>query len=273
MKMLIIATVAGAVLASGSAMAADLPLKAPPPVTYSWTGFYIGGNAGYGWGRSDLDTTAAGPTYPPGYFAATSLPAINAAGQGSVDPHSFVGGGQLGYNWQTGSIVAGLEADFDYFRMNASRAVSGIYPCCIANSPFTLAQSVSTNWLFTARPRLGWAVNNWLFYATGGVAVTDLSSSQSFTDAYLSTINAGESFSASSTRAGWVAGAGIEYGVSRNWSLRAEYLHVDFGSVSGTGAMVPNAVLIAQGNTAPNPFNHSANLTADILRLGINYRF
>jgi outer membrane immunogenic protein len=273
------------VLSSGlslvTASAADLGAPAPAPiyskaplaVPFSWTGFYVGGNAGYGWGSSDVDTDAGGPTFAPGYFASTSFPVINAAGEGTLHPHSFVGGGQLGYNWQAGSIVAGLEADFDYFHMNAARTVSGVYPCCAASSPFTLTQSVSTNWLFTARPRVGWAANNWLFYATGGLAVTDLGTSQTFTDPVLSFFNALESINASSTKVGWVAGAGVEYGLSRNWSVRAEYLHVDFGSVSGTGALVPTAGLIAQGNTAPNPFNHSANLTADMVRGGVNYHF
>jgi outer membrane immunogenic protein len=265
------------------AFAADLaPAPGPAPIytkapllapQWSWTGFYIGGNAGYAWGHSDLDTVAGGPTFAPGYFASTSFGPVDAAGQGTLKPHSFVGGGQVGYNWQAGHLVAGLEADYDYFHLNASRAVSAAYPCCAPNSPFTMAQSLSTNWLFTARPRLGYAADNWLIYATGGVAVTDLSTTQNFGDPVLSSFGAGESISVSSTKVGWAAGAGVEYGVTRNWSVRAEYLHVDFGSVSGTGALVPTAGLIAQGNTASNPFSSSANLSADMVRLGANYRF
>jgi outer membrane immunogenic protein len=266
------------------ASAADLsPAPGPAPIytkapmmapVWSWTGFYVGGNAGYAWGHSDLSSVAGGPpTFPPGYFTATSYGPVDAAGQGKLNPHSFVGGAQAGYNWQVGHLVAGLEADFDYFHMNASRAVSGVYPCCAANSPFALTQSVGTNWLFTARPRLGYAADNWLLYATGGVAVTDISTTQSFSDPVLTSLGMGESLSASSTKVGWAAGAGVEYGVTRHWSLRAEYLHVDFGSVSGTGALVPTAGAIAQGDTVANSFSHSANLSADMVRLGANYKF
>lgn len=248
---------------------ASLASAAAAQSVHNWTGFYVGGNAGYAWGSSTVSTATAGPTFPPGYFAATSITAINDAGTAKLHPKNFEGGIQAGYNWQTGPWVLGVEVEFDSFHLSASRTVSGIYPCC-APSSYSFSQSVSTNWLFTARPRLGWATNNWLFYVTGGVAVTNLKNSNIFVD---NVFNNAEIANVSKTKAGWIIGAGAETALSQNWSVRIEYLYMDFGSVAVNGALVPTPALIASGNTVPNPFTHSASLTANVVRLGANYRF
>src|SRR5882672_9624928 len=118
MKKMLLTGAALLTVVSGSAMAADLTRPAAPAPVYSkapmmapisnWTGAYIGVNAGYAWGDSEAATTTLSP--PPAYFAASSVPAIAAAGAQTINPNGFTGGGQLGYNWQMGSSVFGLEA-------------------------------------------------------------------------------------------------------------------------------------------------------------------
>jgi outer membrane immunogenic protein len=269
-KTVLSAFVVGALL-SGPAMAADLPArmvtKAPPlPVLYNWTGFYIGGNAGYAWGSSDVTTSTIFD--PAGYFAATSVPGVNAAGIGSIDPRGFTGGGQIGYNWQTGTLVFGLEADFEFFRQDDTRSITSPYPAPFGASNFTLHQNVKTDWLFTLRPRAGIAANNWLFYVTGGLAVTELKTSFTFADTFGPSSASG---AASDTKAGWTVGGGIEYGLTPNWTIRAEYLFVHFDDVTLTSTNLRNN---GAGVSFPqNVFTHSADLQSNIVRGAINYKF
>src|ERR1700744_3656773 len=186
--------------------AADMPLKAPPPPpapVYSWTGFYIGGNAGGDWGSFDPQTSVV--FSPIGYFAATSTPAITAAGSQSIKPSAFTGGFEAGYNRQFTNIVVGLEGDIESFRLKGS-STSGpvVYPCCAPTS-FIVSSSASTSWLATVRGRLGVANNNWLFFVTGGAAFTNLSGNFAFSDNFAA---AAESGSVSNTKAGFTAGGG-----------------------------------------------------------------
>jgi len=253
----------------GAASAADMPLKAPAPPpapVYSWTGFYIGATAGGAWGSFDPQTSVV--FSPTGYFATTSTPAITAAGTQSIKPSAFTGGFEAGYNWQPSSIVLGIEGDIESFRLKGS-STSGpvLYPCCAPTS-FIVSSSASTSWLATVRGRLGVANNNWLFFVTGGAAFTNLSGNFAFSDTFAT---AAESGSVSSTRAGWTAGGGVEAGLWGNWSIKAEYLFVDFGRISANSTN-----LTAFTPPIPFPtslFTHSVDLRANIARLGLNYRF
>jgi outer membrane immunogenic protein len=272
-----IALAALVALAAGPAMAADMgrpapaytkaPMMAP---AYSWTGFYFGGNVGGASGSFDPTTTLG--FSPIGWFNVTSTPAVTAAGQQSIKPTGFIGGGQIGYNWQSGMFVLGLEADFQSFHLSGNAASAGVYPCC-APTVFNVTSSANTNWLFTARPRLGIASNNWLFYATGGLAVTDLHGNFGFTDNCAANPgscgggNANEAVSITSTKAGYAVGGGIEAGLWGNWSVKAEYLYVNFGTITGTGFLNPPV-----GGSNNNPFTHSIDLKANIGRVGLNYR-
>jgi outer membrane immunogenic protein len=253
-------------------MAADLSRPAPAPVytkapmmpVYTWTGAYIGLNAGGAFGDSEVATTTLSP--PVSYFATTSVPAIAAAGAQTIKPNGFTGGGQIGYNWQASSAtVLGLEADFQYFGLKGSASASATYPCC-APTGFTISESVKTDWLATFRARLGFLVTPaTLFYVTGGGAVTNLQGSFAFTDTFSS---ATESGAFNTTKLGWTAGGGVEWAMSGGWSAKAEYLFVSFPTVTTTsnnlniGAPVP-----------AQTFTHSADLDAHIVRLGLNYKF
>jgi outer membrane immunogenic protein len=227
-----------------------------------WTGFYIGGNAGYAWGNSDPSTTTEFTAAD--YWNILSVPQVNAAGAGRVKPDGFAGGVQAGYNWQTGGLVLGTEVDFGSFHLNASRTAGAVYLCC-APASFAMTQTVNADWLFTARARVGWADKNWLFYGTGGLAVTDLSHRSSFADSF----GAAENVNDSTTKTGWAAGGGIEYALLQHWTVRGEFLYVSFGSVSSTSILGPAAIV----GCACTPMFHSANLNADIVRLGVNYKY
>jgi outer membrane immunogenic protein len=269
-------------LAVGSADAADLPVKAPAPVPVAalpnWTGFYMGLNAGGAWGRADPNTSTscvASPGFGLPYIGMTGscadVPLVNAAGTGSISKAAFIGGGQAGYNVQSNNVVYGIELDFDSMNIKAARQATGTYATLFPNT-FTVTSSAGTNWLFTTRGRVGWAFGDVLAYATGGLAVTELKSSNSFTDSLVGFPGPGVgTWSTSATKLGWTAGGGIEWALNRNWSAKVEYLYVKFGSVTASGLVIGSAAI--PGVSYGNAINTSVDLAASIARAGINYKF
>ena len=254
-----------------SASAADLParmstkaLMGAPVAAYNWTGCYIGGNAGGDTSHSNF-TTLVTPG-PPGanHLGADSRDNVNAAAPGPADDAAFIGGGQVGCNWQTGSIVFGLEGDFDYFGTNPSLTRNGVVSDNV--SPFTITNSVKTSWLATVRPRVGLAFDRSLLYLTGGLAITNLRYTQSFEDLLASHGIGGSS--ASKTQLGWTVGGGWEYALTNSWSVKGEYLYAQFSSVGAVGS-------IATVNIAPfsNGLQGTADLKTHIVRVGANYHF
>jgi outer membrane immunogenic protein len=240
------------------ASAADMPLKAPaynPPIpaVHNWTGFYVGVNAGYSWGSTDVDySQGAGifgnPPNPGGVFAASY----------DLHPNSFIGGGQIGYNYQSGNVVWGLEADIQGRHKSDSESL-------VFNpfqDRFTLTDT--QGWLATFRGRLGYAMNNWLLYATGGLAVGKVEH-EVF---QASSIPIGSrSISDSDTRAGWTVGGGVEWAFAPHLSLGAEYLYVDLGaSTLSMPAQLVNG--LPYGATSVDFHDRS-----HIARVKLNYRF
>jgi outer membrane immunogenic protein len=274
-KLTVAAAIAiSAMLGVGTASAADLPMKAlpstPPPPIFSWTGFYIGLNAGGDWGTSHTSTTV---TDNPAGFVPSFLSALNTAGApASFDTSGFTGGIQGGYNWQVGNWLAGLEVDFEYFRSAGSKTTSVGPIAGLPGSVVSVTSSISTDWLFTARPRLGMIVaNNWLIYATGGLAVTRLKASWgiSGTSGTLIGDTLAENASGSTTKAGWVVGGGVETALPGDWLIGAEYLYVDFGSVSANSPNISDRPFVA----VPNPVSHSADLKSNIARVRLSRKF
>lgn len=232
-----------------------------------WNGFYVGGNAGGVFGNSDVFTyTVFSPT---GYFAASSIPAVAAAGNSQLSPRGFTGGGQAGYNFQHGHWVLGAEVDFGVMHVSDDTVTVGLYPCCLPTGP-TISTKVSTDWLFTARPRIGVGNSIFLVYGTGGLAMTNLNYTATFIDNFAS---AHESGNMSGLVTGWVAGGGVEgkLKAGSHWSARAEYLYADFGS-----GITSTSTNLTAPSTTPwpmNVFTHSADLTQNIFRGSVNYRF
>jgi outer membrane immunogenic protein len=254
-----------------SAAAADLPARtwtkaAAIDPSYNWTGFYAGVNAGGAWGHSDVATsTIFDPVNNAGYFIDANTTALfNTVGRQRTSTSGFTGGIQAGYNWQSGHFVAGVETDFQSFRQSGSATATALYPTL--GTPFTISHSVSTDWLWTLRPRVGIASNDWLFYATGGLALTKLNASSLFIDSFGDTA----ATSWSQARLGWTVGAGVEHALKNGWSVKAEYLYVDFGNV---GVTTHNILDSGVAPVPGQPLFHSVNLRSNIARVGLNYNF
>lgn len=230
-----------AAILSTPASAADLnyPPPLPPEVeergpALLWSGLYAGLNAGYSWGRASDREASAVP------YNAVNLEHFHSPADG------FTGGGQIGFNYRMGHVVLGIEADFNY--LNSSRSVT---------SPSGAVTASSNNgYIGTLRPRLGLAMGPWLLYGTGGLAYGTIDSTITGTGG--NTLSATES----GWRTGWVAGAGVEYALDRNWSIRTEFLHTDLGSTSVSGVAL-------DGNT----YTWNEHFRDNSIRFGINYRF
>jgi outer membrane immunogenic protein len=237
---------------------------ATPAVAGDFKGFYVGANAGGVSGNSDAHTfTAFSPT---GYFATTSPGAIAIAGTQAIGGKGFTGGGTAGYNFQANNFVLGVETDFGSMNLSHSKSTTGTYPCCVTTG-FTVTQSLETSWLYTLRPRVGVTAGPLLFYGTGGFAMTSINYQALFTDTFAT---AHESGGKNNVQTGWTAGGGVEFKTGKHWSVKGEYLHADFGSVTNVST---NLTAPATTSWPQNPFTHTADLTTQIYRGGVNYRF
>lgn len=253
---------------AANTFAADMPMKAvkaPLPVAYNWTGFYVGATAGAA--LSTGDTTLDPVNGPVPNYRAVDIPGISALGSTSESQTHFIFGGKLGYNQQFNAVVAGLEVDFSYFRFDRSTTASGFPFPGFPTFPATITTSVTTDWLATIRPRLGYAFDRTLVYATGGLAIAKVSVSNSDREFAPNGLFFGnEASSASKTKAGWALGGGVEYALTPNWILSAEYLHIDLGNVDASGT-------VTSSNAATATLNFSTKVKSDLVRAGIAYKF
>jgi outer membrane immunogenic protein len=256
-------------------------LAAPPaPVPYSWTGFYVGANLGGAWGRFGSSTAVDCnvPSFTPpstfSYLCNTGFPGdaalVSAAGSGRFDASGFTGGLQAGYNWQIANVVVGLESDFGAFRLDGSRQASGTLVQIWTGTPFTVTNAASTDWLFTFRGRVGVAaVPNLLTYVTGGLAVTRIATATSYVDDNTTFLGpVAGSYGGSAVKTGYTVGVGAEYALANNWTVKAEYLYLNFGSVFANGTIRDR---LGQGYS--QALSTRADLTANIARLGVNRKF
>jgi outer membrane immunogenic protein len=247
-------------LPSTAADAADMPVKTPAAKTYNWGGCYVGLNGGGAESGADF-TTAVGPGT---HLGPADVALVEEGGTSSANGPNFLGGGQAGCNWQSGTLVYGLEGDVDYFRSNP-QVINGTATLSDGVTSFTVTQSLTTNFLATVRPRLGVSADRNLFYITSGAAFTKASYSQAYVDA---AVPSGTGLATGSkSLVGWTAGAGWEYAWTDNWTLRFEYLFTSFpGTTNGIGAITD-----AAGGT--NPLQGSANLVVQTARFGVNFKF
>jgi len=262
MRKIVIGLAATAALIGTPALAADMAVKAPPPiasVAYDWTGFYFGGNVGWSRSTADFASMIGNGT---GFYDIASLNFIDAVGTGQSSKDGFTGGGQLGYNWQSNNWVPGIEADFNALSSTVSMRGTGITP---GGSTIGFTNSLKPDWIATVRPRLGYAFDRLMVYATAGLAVMHADYAQTLTNITGGLSGSGLT-SANVTRAGWSAGAGLEYGLNRNWSVTAEYLYAGFSGFRASGTDFPGA-----GNASP--LGGTAHLNEQMARAGINYRF
>jgi outer membrane immunogenic protein len=272
----------GAIVSSGAAGAADLPVRTKAPVVvdpvYNWTGFYVGANLGWSFGRSRTEFNIAGVP-----FSSTS-----------ERMEGILGGLQAGYNWQSGRTVFGLETDIQATDQKGSSSRSQFIPgtpgtpgtpaipCIFQDGPNTpciagtgipaiaaipgipsITSIVSYQnklpWFGTFRGRLGFTpADRWMVYVTGGLAYGEVTTSEA-----LNVNGAVVGFSSDRTRLGWTIGGGVEAALWSNWTWKVEYLYIDLGKVNNT--------LI--GIAPITPVVSSSQITDQIVRVGLNYRF
>lgn len=230
--------------------------KGPAPAAplFSWAGCYAGGHVGGGFNHTASSDVPANAGIIGG-----------SVGTGGAGP---LAGGQLGCNYQVSNWVVGLEGDADWAGLNGN-----------SYDPFFSNKNVQTihqrtDFLADVTGRVGYARDNWLLYAKGGVAFTNadygFNRFQNAIDAlpffYAPSITT--PYSGSRSRTGWVIGGGVEWALWRNWSAKAEYLHYDFGS--------ENILVSTRGplcNTCGTSFTAHTGQTDDTIKLGLNYRF
>jgi outer membrane immunogenic protein len=214
------------------AMAADMAPynKVPPPLASGWTGFYIGANVGWA-GSTDALVNTGTDTGAGGFGTFLGLGGI--PGNVNMNQTGFIGGGQIGYNWQVlPNWVLGIETDFEGVNAKASNAFSS--PPGVGLPAISTAYSRELDSLGTVRARLGYLwYPSLLFYGTGGLAYgQNKIASAAVCPTLAPPCNTASQ--ASNTSAGWTLGAGAEWKLAAAWSVRAEYLYVDFGSHSDT---------------------------------------
>jgi outer membrane immunogenic protein len=241
-----------ALLALGAcsvAQAADLPVKAPartlfsPDPAFSWTGFYIGGNVGWNW--VNLTTTDTGPAQFGQVFPIGTTSSIKRSG--------FMGGAQIGYNYQMGNYVVGLDADFDWsatkFKQDGTLGT------------LSFSTSYKNNYISTFGARFGYAFDRLLVYGKAGGAWTQ--------DDFDFTASDGSELSGRFDRWGWMVGGGVEYAISHNWTVKAEYNYLDFGTKNEV--LTPNATDLVTGSITADA--NDSKLTAHVVKIGVNYIF
>jgi outer membrane immunogenic protein len=270
-------TVLGASVAvvciSSIASAANPSLKVAPvyvPPSYSWTGCYIGANAGGVWEKVQNTLTATNGAPP--YFGVAVLPDVSRNGTGSLDSGGgFIGGGQGGCNYQSGRVVWGVETDFDWMHQHDHLGGRFVYSTD-PTSPYFLDVSNDEKWLWTVRGRIGvTATDRVLLYVTGGFAALRMDFRQTFSEPPFTTPPDGTPQVAtfSKTKGGWTVGAGVEAGLWGNWTVKAEYLYAQFDGETVSGSFT-GGVGVPRGATLANSLN---DIHFQVARVGLNYRF
>jgi outer membrane immunogenic protein len=267
----VIVTAAMSISANADGYATTVAREAVGP---SFAGAYIGLNAGAAWGSSDYSTNPGCPDTTLAVFcdsggvSRVNGPAVANSGTGSLSSSGFTGGIQGGYNWQVGQIVFGGEGDFGAFNLGKSVRASGEFPSTFLGDAYTLDESMSTDWLITLRGRLGYTVTpQLLIYGTAGLALTDFKFSSGYSDnAIDATFPGGKgAASVSNVVTGWTIGGGGEWLIDSRWSIKAEYLYLDFGSTN-----MPVALSNTEDYT--QTMSVDADLSAQVARVGVNYR-
>ncbi len=290
-------SVAALALTAGSALAADLPSRKgppmlpPPPPPPMWTGFYVGLNAGGTWANSNNISTVAAPIAVPSAVnpaawgplaGALALSASSFIGGGNNG--GFIGGGQVGYNWQFyNSFVVGIEADIQGIAGSRGNNVAAVSGAPVAGFPPEAYTGVSTarrsvDYLGTVRGRLGWLFTpTLLLYGTGGLAYGGVNLNTAFVGIETPTFAGGAPIfggtAFSDTRVGWTAGGGIEWMFLPNWSAKVEYLYFDLGNVTANGFVVHTPGVLVAGPIAAAATQTTTRFNGNIVRAGLNYHF
>jgi outer membrane immunogenic protein len=254
----LLASVGALALTGSAALAADLPSRAPPPVylppapIFTWTGIYVGGQIGYAWASGNNNFTGYDPFFVADPFITTSL---------GGNPSGVIGGAHVGYNYQFNQFVVGLEGSVD--GTSLSNTAAAFFP-----DGTTITAQSRADIQGSIRGRAGIAWDRALIYATGGVAFGGFNTNVNIANTGF--LNGGVPFfangSVSSTRVGWTVGGGIDYAVTNNWSVFAEYRYTNWGSINennfGGGLL-----------TGGEYFNGNRKINQNQVQVGFSYKF
>lgn len=283
---------------AGTAFAADLPARkvaptAPVAPAFSWTGFYVGVNAGVNWSSRNVETILNGGDTAAAYYP-DIVQAISPSPYGNSRT-GFIGGAQIGYNYQINQFVIGAEADFMGMGVSKRSGTSASATSLIdlgndyaLNSDVagTTSTKITQNWLGTVRARAGFAADRFLVYATGGLAYGNVRSQTTSSLTYDQTII--DSFysppivtpymagtvpwtgSKTSTQFGYTVGAGVEYAITNNWIIRGEYLYYNLGNVSNVGVVGSAAIgTVVEATSVIS----KTKVDGNIVRAAVSYKF
>ncbi|MGZ8251410.1 MAG: outer membrane protein [Methylophilaceae bacterium] len=236
---------------------------AETPIARDWSGFYLGGSVGVA--KSFGDTKASTSLGAGSYFISPDDVQLAAAGDGSLSQSRLSGGMFAGFGRQYGNVVIGVETSVNSLGFDDSRTQTTSY-ISAPGTQFSLRQTVEADWQGTLRLRLGYTQENWLAYVTGGAALTRVKLATSFSDNFQ--LGASGQGSESETKAGWTLGAGGEYALFGDWTIRGEYLYANFGSIDNS-SVVTNPSNPGLGNT----IRDSIDFRTHTLSIGLVYRF
>ncbi|WP_246668445.1 MULTISPECIES: outer membrane protein [Bradyrhizobium] len=244
------------------------PVKAPvitPVQAFSWTGFYVGANVGFGGDRFEYPFHASARQLQAEAPPLTS----STSGKFSLTSSGFFGGGQIGYNHQYNSnVVLGLEADFQWSGIEGRFEGNQILTVNGTSVATTFGTGSEIAWFGTVRGRLGYAWDRLFLYATGGAAYGKVDTHGTFSFAGPNGVAHTTSVASGGTQWGWTAGAGLEYALAPQWSFKTEYLYIDLGS---------RTLLSSAINDVANGFTANAGMDVDTkfhtIKAGVNYRF
>jgi len=217
-------------------------MYSPVPI-FNWTGFYVGGNAGYGWAHVDASASSV----------------LGSASAG-FNMKGMIAGAQLGAQLQSDRWVFGIESDFQgsWQKLNGvgDNGNVAVLNASVGSPGSPISETDKIDWFGTTRVRVGVAEGPALIYATGGVAYASVKTQASASG--ISIISGGDK-----TRFGWAAGGGLEFMIGKNWTIRGEYLYLDFGGYTDR--------YIYSGTVPGTPVDLHQRVTDQIVRVGVNY--
>lgn len=241
----------------------------PNPWSAPYLGFYLGG----GFGDHRLSTQAGGVSNTSYFTTSADINAINRSGSWQKNPSAMIIGVQMGHDWVWRSITYGVVMDYSSLPLSSSRTVNNTYPD--NTDTYQMDTSINADWLFTLRGKLGYHTTlkyPALLYLTGGMAVTKLKVRNHFTDnSTLSGIGWGES---AQNQIGWAVGAGIDVLAFNHLSVNFEYLYIDIPAIKTNSSIFNSQAGFGIPERSLNsPFSTIGNVYANLLKLGLNYRF
>lgn len=256
---------------SNTQVLSSVAIETPNPL---WKNAYIGGFIGGAFGNYKTNTNTGSLSDTSYFTSSANMNAVNQSGSTSTNPNAFIVGIKAGDDWIWKNIVFGAILDYGTFRQKSTiNAINLTYPD--NSGSYSFQSSLKTDWLFTLRGRVGVQLNTSstsLLYASGGMAITELTVSNNFNDNTL-LLGTGSS-SISANQIGWTLGAGIDYLFNEHVLFNAEYLYVSIPSLTTNGTIANSAEGFGiPANSFSNPFLTTAHFFSNLFRVGVSYRF